>query len=177
MKKHIYMLAFYFVLACGTEGPPLATVKQVDLSKYGGTWYEIARLPNSFEKGLVCVSATYRVKADGYVEVVNRGRPESDTSREKDIKGMARVPDPLEPGRLEVSFFRPFWGDYRIIDLDPDYRYALVGTINRRYLWILAREPAIDETVYSRLVSRGRETGFNVDMLYRTPQKCYDVKR
>mgnify|MGYP001342177783 CR=1 FL=1 len=158
--------------SCGENGPPLETAGRVDILRYCGTWYEIARIPNSFEKGLVCVTATYTLGDDGRINVLNRGKLEFNRSKGREAHGIARVVNRAEPGVLEVSFFRPFWGDYSIIELDPEYRYALVGTRNRRYLWILSREMSLEQPVYDRLIARARETGFDVDRLYRTPQIC-----
>ena len=175
MRKPLSVSIIMLVLAvasCSKEGPPLQTVHQVDLVRYSGTWYEIARLPVWFEKGLICVTATYTVRDDGRINVLNRGKLESNMSQGREAHGIARVVSLSEPGVFEVSFFRPFWGDYRIIELDPDYRYVLVGTIDRSCLWILSRDMTLDRAVYDRLVARGRETGFDVDKLYRTPQIC-----
>nr|HPA71232.1 lipocalin family protein [Spirochaetota bacterium] len=166
-----------FLTACITcdtaRHPELATVKAVDLARYTGTWHEIARLPNSFEKGLVCVTATYTLRPDGKIGVVNRGRMESDRRRDKSATAVGWVPDAAHPGRLLVRFFWPFNGDYWIIKLDErNYAWALVGEPSRKYLWILARERALDAATYAELVDEARRAGFDVDRLYPVPQDC-----
>lgn len=160
-------------VSCGKGHAPLDTVKEVNLARYAGTWYEIARLPNRFERGLICVNATYRIMDDGRIRVINRGRPEKDLSRLKEARGVAWVPDEKNKGRLKVSFFWPFSGNYWIMKLDSSgYRYALVGDPSREYLWILARETSIDKKLYDELTRHAKERGFDISKLYRTPQGC-----
>ncbi len=144
----------------------------VDLSRYAGTWYEIACLPNSFEKGLVCVTATYTLRHDGMIGVVNRGRDETDRSRGRSATALGWVPDTAHPGRLLVRFFWPFRGDYWFMKLDENYRWALMGVPSSKYLWILARERSLDEATYIMLAEKARRAGFDVEKLYRVPQDC-----
>jgi len=143
----------------------LPTVDHLDIEKYAGTWYEIAKLPNSFEKNLTCVSARYSIKENGKIEVFNSGRKTTGDSVWKTIKGTAKVPNSNEPGRLKVTFFWPFAGDYYVIDLAADYSYALVGSPDRKYLWILSRERTLNENIYAQLVETAREQGFPVEMI------------
>ena len=151
--------------------PQMNTVKEVDLRRYAGTWYEIARLPNSFEKGLVGVTATYTLRDDGKITVVNQGYRGSVDGRRQRVKGKAKVPDPGEQGRLKVSFFLWFYADYLILDLDAEnYQYALVGGGNTNYLWILSRTPQMEEEVYTSLVDKARHLGFEVEKLEQIPQ-------
>ena len=136
----------------------LQTVPKVDLQKYSGVWYEIARLPNRFQKECAGnVSAEYTLRPDGKIRVVNRCQ-EAGTSRTKDAEGVARIaPEGKNSNSvLEVRFAPAFlsfldsvWGDYRIIALDDNYRYALVGSNDRKYLWILSRTKTLDEGVYN----------------------------
>ena len=147
----------------------LPTVKEVDLEKYAGTWYEIARLPNSFERGLSSVTATYNLKNNGKIQVINRGYKDS-TRKWKEIKGRARQPDASYPGRLKVTFFWPFAGDYYIIELDQDYKYALVGAPSSDFLWILAREPKLEKDTYKSLIEKARKLGFPVDQMEMVDQ-------
>lgn len=158
------MLSALFSLTLATAPPP--TVDRVDLNRYMGTWFEIARLPNRFQKDCACTAATYTLRPDGRVEVLNRClTPEG---RLKAAKGRAKVVDPATGARLKVTFFWPFYGDYWILDLDPDYRRVLVGTPNRKYLWILARGPVLDAGTYEGLVRRAQELGFDTSRLLRT---------
>lgn len=140
--------------------PPLKTVASVDLKRYGGIWYEIARYPNSFQKGCLGSTASYTLRDDGEIDVVNRCRDAED-GRTRQVKGRAWVVDPATNARLKVSFFWPFRGDYWIIDLGNEYEYAVVGTPNRKYLWILSRTPALDDSLYAAIMERVRRQGFD----------------
>jgi apolipoprotein D and lipocalin family protein len=142
--------------------PPLQTVPHVDLERYLGTWYEIASFPQRFQRGCTATSATYRLREDGDVDVLNRCRLGSPQGKEKSARGRARVVDRASNARLEVSFFRPFWGQYWIVDLGQDYEYAVVGHPSRDYLWILGRTPAMDPAVYEAIVARLRVQGYEV---------------
>jgi apolipoprotein D and lipocalin family protein len=165
-------LALLALCSCSAGKPVTApTVREVDLARYMGTWYEIARLPHGFEKGLKCVSATYSLRPDGKVSVTNRGVREADGAV-KSVEGVALVPDPGAPGKLRVSFFRPFYGDYWILVLDPDYRHALVSGSTDGYLWILAREASIDVKAYESLVALARDLGFDTSRLIKVAHNC-----
>ena len=150
----------------------LPTVEKVDIEKYAGQWYEIARLPNSFEKGLQCVTATYTLKKNNKIEVLNQGYSNKDTEKLSRAKGRAWVPDPEFPGRLKVSFFWPFAGNYYIISLDEEYNYALVGDPSRKYLWVLSRSKVMDDTIYDGLLKIARTNGFNIDNIIKVNQDC-----
>lgn len=162
--------------ACKNEQKGLPTAKELDLTKYAGTWYEIARLPNSFEKGLECVTATYTILPNGKVEVLNKGYTNADTSKSKSIKGVAWVPDNNYPGRLKVRFFWLFSGKYWVIALDKDYNYALVGDPSRKYLWILSKSSTLDNQTHTTLVNIAKENGFDVEKLMMVNQSCYSNK-
>jgi apolipoprotein D and lipocalin family protein len=124
--------------------PPLQVVPHVDLNRYTGTWYEIARYPHKFQKGCIGSKATYAIMNDGKLSVLNECVEESDKSRLRSAKGKAWVVDPHTNAKLKVSFFWPFSGDYWIIDLGRDYEYAVIGHPERKYLWILSRTPVMD---------------------------------
>lgn len=166
----IFMICLTF---CKSEHKELPTVTELDLTKYAGTWYEIARLPNSFEKGLECVTATYTILPNGKVEVLNKGYTNADTSKMKNIKGVAWVPDNNHPGRLKVRFFWPFSGRYWVIALDKEYNYALVGDPSRKYLWILAKSSTLDNQAYTTLANIAKENGFDVSKLMIVNQNCF----
>lgn len=154
------------VLACchrwgRSPGPPLAVVPDVDLSRYAGTWHEIAKYPNRFQRGCVGATAEYTLSPDGKrVEVVNRCR-EIDTGKQRSVRGQARVVDPATNAKLSVTFFWPFSGDYWILALGEGYEYAVVGTPDWKYLWFLARTETIGDDLYGRLVDLARERGFD----------------
>jgi apolipoprotein D and lipocalin family protein len=150
--------------------PPLETVAHVDLSRYLGTWYEIANFPQRFQRGCTATTATYTLRADGDIDVLNRCRKGSIDGTEKSALGRARVVDRATNAKLEVSFFRPFWGDYWIIDLSDDYSYAVVGHPGRDYLWILARNPTMAEATYQSIVTRLQARGYETSRLVRTRQ-------
>ena len=133
-----------------------------ELPRYLGVWYEIARLPHRFERDLDRVQAEYTANPDGTVKVVNSGERDGERRR---AEGIARFKGDRQTGELEVSFFRPFYGDYRIIRLAPDYRYSVVTSSTREYLWILARAPQLSESEQNELVEYARELGFPVENL------------
>ena len=149
---------------------PPTTVSHVDLNRYLGTWYDIASFPQSFQKGCTATTANYTLRADGDIDVLNRCRKDSLDGEEKSAKGRARVVDRTTNAKLEVSFFRPFWGNYWIIDLGSNYEFAVVGDPSRDYLWILSRTPTMDPSVYEGIIARLRAQGYEVERLHRTLQ-------
>jgi apolipoprotein D and lipocalin family protein len=145
-------------------------VERVDLGRYTGTWFEISAIPQRFQKGCVATSATYTLRPDGQIDVLNRCRKEKLDGPEKSARGKAWVVDPRTNAKLKVSFFWPFRGDYWIIDLDPEYRFAVVGHPDRTYCWILARERHMDEATYEGILERLRGQGYDTGRLVRTLQ-------
>ena len=166
------LLMFLLTALPALAAPPLATVENFDLSRYLGTWHQIALLPNRFQARCVAdTSARYALRNDGRIEVVNRCR-EKDGSHAQAVGVARRNADFDNPAILEVRFAPawlsalPFvWGDYWVIALADDYRAALVGAPNRKYLWILAREPTLDDAEYARLVGIAKAQGFDVSAL------------
>lgn len=149
-----------------------SVVNDVDLNRYKGLWYEIARLPNWFEKKLKCTSATYTLREDGKITVINAGNYIDNPSKKNSAKGVAWIPDKKNPAKLKVRFFWPFSGDYWIMDLDKDYRYVLIGEPSFKYLWILAREKKLDDNVYNRLIQKAVNNGYDVKSIIRVEQDC-----
>lgn len=151
----------------------LPTVSSVDLARYAGTWYEIARLPMRFQRHCVDLKAIYTNRSDGSVGVHNECV--TDSGGVEQAEGVATVLDTTTNARLTVVFDNVFArllgssreGNYWILDLDPEYRTALVGTPDRRYLWMLSRAPQLDEATYRSLVERARRLGFSVSDLIR----------
>jgi len=145
------------------EGVPV--VEDFKLDQYLGTWYEIARLDHSFERGLEKVTANYSLRDDGGVHVVNRGYNAAKGEWDEAI-GKAYFVGSRDTGQLKVSFFGPFYGGYNIVELDHEnYQYSLVAGPNRSYLWILARSPHLDRAIVDELVARAAQLGFATDEL------------
>lgn len=172
LSRLLYPLLALTLTACSAPLPPQAAqvvVKRFDPTQYMGTWYEIARLDNTFEKGLEQVTANYSIEPDGTLKVVNRGfSPEKNDWSE--AIGKAKFVDPANAdgsrtGRLKVSFFGPFYGDYNILEVDqPYYNYALVSS-GRDYLWILSRTPQLTYPIKQHLMAKAKELGFATDQL------------
>jgi len=171
MKPFLLILLSMASFSSGSTAQDLPTVDKVDLSKYTGVWYEIARLPNSFEKGLECVTATYTLKKNGKIQVLNKGYS-ARKEKYKTAKGTALMPDPTYPGRLKVTFFWPFYGNYYIMALDENYQYALVGDPSRKYLWVLARSKSLNESIYTKLLDQAKTLGFDTDRVLKINQDC-----
>jgi apolipoprotein D and lipocalin family protein len=151
--------------------PPLEVVPQVDVSRYMGTWYEIARFPHRFQEGCVATKATYTLRQDGKVDVLNECRMENLDGAVKTAKGTARVVDEKTNAKLKVTFFWPFYGSYWIIGLGDNYEYAVVGHPGRNYLWILSRTPSMDDALYNRIVRRlQNEQAYDTSKLVKTLQ-------
>lgn len=147
------------------------TVKELDLNRYLGTWYEIARFPHSFEKNLVGVTATYSLRNDGKIKVVNRGYKNTLDGKLSEAVGKAKIPDPSKPANLKVSFFWIFYADYNVLELDENYQYAMIGSSSPKYFWILSRTPQMDAATYEMLLEKARKRGYNLEKLEKVPQK------
>jgi len=167
-RNRLTVLATLFLnLLSGCAGSPdgVSVVTEFEIDRYLGTWFEIARLDHSFERGLTRVTATYSLRDDGGVHVVNRGFTDESNEWDEAI-GKAYFVGADDVGQLKVSFFGPFYGGYNIIELDKsDYQYSLVAGPNRDYLWILGRTPQMEPDVLQSLVDRARELGFATDEL------------
>lgn len=173
MKYLLVFLTVILTISCNSEMKTLKTVDKVELDRYLGKWYEIARLPNRFEKGLICTTAEYSLRDDGKIKVVNTGTKEEDISKVKTATGKAWFPDENISSQLKVQFFWPFLGDYYIFHLDQEnYQYALVGDPSRKYFWLLSRTPQIDDELYNSLLNIASENDFDVSKVYKTPQNC-----
>ena len=150
--------------------PPLDAVPQVELERYLGTWYEIASYPQRFQEGCAGTTATYTLRSDGEIDVLNKCRKGDLDGPEDVAEGRARVVDRDTNAKLEVSFFGPFWGDYWIIDLGPNYEYAVVGHPSRDYLWILSRTPTLEQNTYDNILNRLEDKGYPLEPLQKTQQ-------
>ena len=145
----------------------LEVVSYVELKKYLGKWYEIARLPARFQEGCTETTATYSLANDGSITVLNECIK---NGKVKQAKGKAKVVDKTSNAKLKVTFFWPFYGDYWILHLGTEYHYAVVGTPNRKYLWILSRTPQMDETLFAQLLDFVTSKGFDITNLIKTRQ-------
>ncbi|MCC9137134.1 lipocalin family protein [Pontibacter silvestris] len=167
------MLGAFVINSCSNSHPPLETVPHVDLDRYMGIWYEIAALPQRYEKGCHCVIAEYKLNPEGYVNVINSCRKGGPNKKLDQAEGKAFLVEGSNNSKLKVQFFWPFKGDYWILELAPDYSYAMVGSPDRESLWFLSRSPAISEELYNRLVKQAKSKGFPVEKLRMTDQSCF----
>lgn len=170
MRKYLIAVILGTLFACQSKvNPPLPAVEKLDIKKYLGTWFEIARKPNYFEQGLSCITATYSLKENGKIDVLNKGH---NGSKFKIASGTAKIPDTNEPAKLKVSFFGPFYADYQVIDLDSNYQYALIGEPSREYLWILSRKPLLEQSVIDALINKAQSLGYDTKDLIFPDNSC-----
>ncbi len=172
MKQYLIILLVAMIFNSANAQTKPSVVSSVDLNRYKGLWYEIARLPNYFERKLKCTSAEYTLRDDGKITVINRGNYISDPQKTNSAKGVAWIPDKNSPAKLKVQFFWPFSGNYWIMDLDKDYRWVLVGEPSFKYLWILAREKKMDEQTYQMLLKKVVDNGYDIKDIIRVEQDC-----
>jgi apolipoprotein D and lipocalin family protein len=180
MKKAVLLsfssLSALLLIGCASmpEGlGPLDTVASVDVQRYLGRWYEIARFQHRFEKSIVGATAEYSLREDGRIQVLNSGFKKDLDGAYSQVKAVAWVPDKARPGALRVRFFGLFTSDYLIFGLDAEnYSWALVGSNTRDFLWFLARTPEISEELFSRMKEIARGQGYDLSGLYKVPQKA-----
>lgn len=168
------LVLLFFTISCTSQKKNTmqnhTTVKELDLNRYLGKWYELARFDHSFERGLVGVTATYSLRPDGKIKVVNEGYKNSLDGNHSVAIGKAKIPDKSKPGRLKVSFFLFFYADYFVLELDENYQWALIGSSSDKYLWILSRTPQPDAATYEAIVAKARERGYNTEKLIKVEQ-------
>lgn len=174
--KNIFLLsvAGLVLFSSCTESEMLvdnSVVQAVDINRYLGTWYEIARYDNTFEKGLVGNTAQYSLREDGKIKVVNSGYADTLDGEVSTAVGKAKMPNPKEPAKLKVSFFLFFYGDYYILELDTDYQWAVVGSSTDKYLWILSRTPKMDDRLYRTILGLLEKRKYDTSKLLKVPQK------
>ena len=157
MKRFILMafIAGLFA-ACNASEVDNSTVPSIDLGRYIGSWYEIAKFDHYFERDLEYAKAQYSLRSDGKIDVLNTGIKDG---KNKEAKGIAKTTN--VPGLLRVSFFGPFFGDYRIMMVDENYQYALVGGSTDKYLWILSRTPQLEEATKSLILAEANRRGYD----------------
>lgn len=174
MRRALALLLL--LAACATPPGPERprTVERVDLDRYLGTWHEVARLPQRFQDGarLRCTEtrAEYAPLGPGRIAVTNSCRNALDPAAPRRVaRGVAHVVEGSGGARLRVSFFWPFHGDYWVIGLDPEYRWAVVGSPSRRSLWVLSRTPRLGEAEMAQALAIARREGFDLSALIRDP--------
>lgn len=175
-----FLCATLLFISCGEtskreSATPLQAVASVDLDRYLGTWYEIARFPFSIQEGCHGTTATYERRDDGKISVLNRCLLGSFDGHENVAKGTAWAPNAATPSKLKVTFnfFMGLFGgsNYWIIDLAPDYSYSVVSEPEGRYLWILSRTPQLNDEIYESILARLKTDGFKTEFLQKTPQR------
>jgi len=167
------LFAFAGASSVSAETPPLRTVETLDIQKYLGRWYEIARFQHGFEKSIVGAAAEYSLRPDGRIQVVNSGFKKDLDGRYTDAKAVAWQPDPAVPGALKVKFFGLFTSDYPIFGLDDvNYTWALVGNNEREFIWFLSRTPTVSAELLEKMKAIAVSQGYDLSGLYLVPQKA-----
>lgn len=172
MPAFLMLLAITF-LSCKPSESMIdkETVSPFHLDRFLGKWYEIARYPHSFEKGLVGVTAEYSLREDVLIKVVNKGFKEELSGKLSTAVGKAKVPNPSVPSHLRVSFFWIFYSDYLVLELDHEaYQWAVIGSSSDKYLWVLSRSPQMSEKQYKTILHLIKERGYSLDQLIKVPQ-------
>ncbi len=165
MIKYLFFLGLILISGCTGIPEGLQPVTGFEVNRYLGTWHEIARLDHRFERGLDEISADYQSSNDGGLQITNSGR-NVETGKREYAYGKAYFIGESGTGSLKVSFFGPFYGGYHIIELDKtNYSYVMIAGNSKDYLWILARQPKLDDAVLSRLVNKAKSLGFATDKL------------
>ena len=167
--KTTILIAFLFFIITGgcqnkkSEDMNTSTVKELDLHRYLGTWYEIARFDHRFESGLAGVTATYSMRDDGKIRVLNQGYKNTLDGELSVAEGKAKFT--AEPGKLKVSFFWIFYADYLVMELDENYQWALIGSKSDKYLWILSRTPKLEDNVKILVLNHATKRGYDTSKL------------
>lgn len=168
------VLASLGVSCMGIDEKEIPTAKNVDPARYMGTWYEIARFENRFEKGLHSAKAKYELQADNTVLVTNSGVDKN--GNRTSTQGRAYAPNPADFSKLRVTFFWPFYSDYYILELDSNYQVALVGGRDKKYLWILARTPTLTTEELAKILKKAESRGYDVNQFVYNSNLLKDEK-
>lgn len=170
VEKIALLLSSLLLASCLGRPDGVSPVEQLDTQRYLGTWYEVARLDHSFERGLSNVTADYSMREDGGLRVINRGYSAEEGDWQQ-AEGRAYTIEEDQPGHLKVSFFGPFFGSYVVFELDPDYQYAFVSGNTTNYLWLLARTPSVSDALKTHFLQRAEMLGFEVEDLIFVDQE------
>jgi len=171
------LISFLFIVNTGCNNTKnmstinKTTVTELDINRYMGVWYELARYPHSFEKDLQGVTATYTLRSDGKITVLNQGYKDSVNGKLSKAKGKAKRPNDNQPGKLKVSFFLFFYGDYYVLELDKDYQWAIIGSKSDNFLWILSRKAHVSEELYNSLLQKASSRGYDLSTLQKVDHK------
>lgn len=160
--KRTALCAIVFLSGCVSQPDGVQAVQGFDADKYLGTWYEIARLDNRFEKGMDNVTASYSRRDDGGIRVLNRGYAVAEKEWQQ-AEGKAYFMQQPDSAYLKVSFFGPFYGGYTVFGLDNNYQYAFVAGNDHTYLWLLARTPQVDDAVKNVFLQQAKIAGFMLE--------------
>lgn len=161
-----WVIGLLAIVLSGCTGMPegVTPVKNFNAERYLGTWYEVARLDHSFERGLEQVTAEYKMQEDGGIRVINRG-VDANSGEHKEAAGQAYFVNEPDEGHLKVSFFGPFYSSYVVYELDEDYQYAFISGYNQDYLWLLSRTPEISPALKDRFETKAKALGFATEQL------------
>jgi apolipoprotein D and lipocalin family protein len=172
MKYTNLILIFIIAMGCSAQDKNKRnTIPQLNVGKYMGTWYEIARYPHRFEKDLVGVTANYTLLPNGKIKVVNSGYKHTLNGQFSSAEAIAKQTNPKTPGKLKVFFIPLFGASYWILDIEKEnYDWAIVGSKSMNYLWILSRTPQMDEAVFENLLKKIKEWDYNTEKLIRVKQ-------
>ncbi len=174
MKRISIQLFVIFLVISSCKGQNMkidkTVVKELDIDRYLGKWYEIARYDHRFERGLVGVTAEYSFRDDGKIKVINSGYKGSLNGEQSQAIGKAKIPDPEFPSKLKVSFFWNFYADYFILDIDDEYQWAVIGSRSDKYLWILSRSPQMEAGLYQGILQKITDRGYDVTNLIKVEQ-------
>jgi lipocalin len=174
LKSTFFIALFLIIVTGGCQNKKSAemnteTIKELDLQRYLGTWYEIARFDHKFERGLKGVTATYSMRDDGKIKVLNQGFENTPDEKLSVAEGKAKLTD--EPGKLKVSFFWIFYADYYILELEENYQWALIGSKSDKYLWILSRTPKLEDNDKNLILHHATKRGYDTSKLIWVEQK------
>ncbi|MGF1690280.1 lipocalin family protein [Photobacterium kagoshimensis] len=169
MKIRAILLSAFLLAGCTYIPDSVEPVKSFDLTRFLGQWYEVARLDHSFESGLSNVTATYELRDDQGINVVNRGFS-AEKEQWSEAIGKAYFVDKTDVGHLKVSFWGPFYSSYVIFELGENYDYAFVSGYNTDYLWLLSRTPQVDPNIMKKFITAAKAKGFDTSTLIRVEQ-------
>lgn len=173
MKNKLFLIIMAgLMMGCSAPRSTPTSVGSVELEKYAGLWYDIASFPMRFQKGCHCTTAEYTLNPKGYVKVENSCRKNGYDGKKSGIKGKAYAVEGSKNTKLKVQFFWPFKGDYWIVRLEKDYKWAVVSAPGKDYLWILSRTPKMDDTLFDEIIDDLKNDGYDVDRLVKVPQEC-----
>lgn len=175
MGKNVTFLfvLLFLISSCKGQNTMIdkTVVKELDIERYLGKWYEISRYDHRFERDLVGVTASYSYRDDGKIKVVNSGYAKTLNGQKTEAIGKAKIPDTNIPSKLKVSFFWFFYGDYFVLELDENYQWAVIGSSSDNYLWILSRSPQMEKSLYDELLNRLINRGYDVNKLISVEQR------